>query len=93
MGKRYLPQKSKRNYLPSNTNVARTPPNIFSEKRYLSRGASGNRFQASQIERTAIYRDANGNKVVLKEHETIFSGPKDMRGGTFITPTKKEGRR
>ena len=90
MYKKHLPQKSHRNYLPSNRNLTtQYPPNIFNRKDYMSKAASGNRFLASQIERTAIYKDANGNKIILKENETIFSGPKDMRGGTFITPTKK----
>lgn len=48
---------------------------------------------ASDIVRTATYRDANGNKITLKEHETLLTGPKDMRGGIFTTPTKKIGRR
>ena len=93
MYKKHLPQRSRRKYLPYNNYLTtQYPPNIFNRKDYMSKAASGNRFLASQIERTAIYKDTHGNSVVLKEHETIFSGPKDMRGGTFVTPTKKIGR-
>lgn len=93
MRKKYLPEKSRRNHLPSSNVMPRTPPDIFTHKEYLNRGATGNRFQASQIIRTATYKDAHGNQITLKEHETVFTGPKDMRGGTFITPTKRIGRR
>lgn len=93
MSKRYLPQRaSNRRYPVVNKNNVRPTmtPNIFSSRRdYISKGLTGNRFQASQITRTATYRDANGNKVTLREDETIFSGPETLRGGMFVTPTKK----
>ena len=93
MRKRYLPQStSGKQYPVVNKNNVRptTVPNIFSTRRdYISKGITGNRFQASQIIRTATYRDANGNKVTLRENATIFNGPDSFKGGMFITPTKR----
>ena len=92
MRKRYLPQKTNKRYPVTNKKNIRptTMPNIFSKRRdYMTKGITGNRFQASRITRTATYKDANGNKVTLREDETIFNAPETLTGGVLVTPNSK----
>lgn len=62
-------------------------PNIF--RRDYSRGMTGNRIHASYVERRAVYRDANGNQVMLEEKETLFNTPNHVGRVEFKDPNDR----
>ena len=88
MGRKYYPAKAPSNrrypaqrgtYSP--TVVKGSVPNIFSNNRTLRHEVADKRIHCVAIKRTAIYTDANGNKIVLKENQTTMNAPETMRGG------------
>lgn len=86
MSKKYYPAKtSNRNY-PVQRSNAPSPlvkggvPNIFSNNRTLRHEVASGRVHCVAVQRTAIYKDANGNKIVLKENQTTMNAPETMRG-------------
>lgn len=92
--KKFLPanrqkQHKKQHYPVSNRSSVNIPakvPNLFSQKKY--HGVNGNRLFCTYTERKAVYKDANGNVVVLSENESVINAPKDARGVEFRTPKK-----
>ena len=93
---RHLPAKTPKNYVKPAQNVHFSPaiPNIFNgngmSDRYATRDS---RVHCASIERTAIYRDANGNKIVLKENSTVMNTPEALRGVVYYDRGKKWGRK
>lgn len=88
MGKKYYPAKhsSRRRYpvqrgASSPVVVKGGVPNIFANNRTLRHEVADGRIHCVAIKRTAIYKDANGNKIVLKENQTTMNAPETMRGG------------
>ena len=65
-------------------------PNIFNNKR---RKIAKGHVSCSTVERTAIYKDVNGNKIILKENETLMDAPKDFRGIIYQTDRKRLGKK
>lgn len=55
-------------------------PNIFGDTRTLKHEVAKGRIHCVAIQRTAIYKDANGNKIVLKENQTTMNTPETHRG-------------
>ena len=57
-------------------------PNIFHNNSISSSYATRDgRVHCVAVQRTAIYKDAYGNKVVLKENQQTMNVPESMRGG------------
>ena len=52
-----------------------TVPNIFRNPIASKDALSSNRIHCVGIERTAIYRDANGNQIILKENQHTMNAP------------------
>ena len=87
MSKKYYPAKtSKRNYPVQRSNtpsplVKGGVPNIFANNRTLRHEVANGRIHCVAVQRTAIYKDANGNKIVLKENQTTMNAPETLHGG------------
>ena len=57
-------------------------PNIFHNNSIKSEHAlQKGRIHCVAVQRTAIYKDAYGNKIVLKENQQTMNAPETMRGG------------
>ena len=93
MKKKYLPKRRDDNNHLIASRTSFNPPNIFNRNSHLKKSVSGDRVLASRITRTAIYKDAKGNMAILKEDETSFSAPKDLRGAIVTSPNTKIKRR
>ena len=87
MSKKYYPAKTSRRNYPVQRNNTPSPlvssgvPNIFANNRTLRHEVANGRIHCVAVRRTAIYKDANGNKIVLKEDQTTMNAPETMRGG------------
>ena len=55
-------------------------PNIFNNNNSTGREMSKGRIHCVAIHKTAIYRDSNGNKIVLKEEQNTMNVPIEYRG-------------
>ena len=88
---RRLPALSRKKQLPTRNEKPRknqmffpTMPSIFQPSTVSDKYATRDtRVHCVAVERTAIYRDANGNKVVLKENSTTMNTPESFRGAVF----------
>ena len=59
-------------------------PNIFHNNEISSQHATrGNRIHCVAVQRTAIYKDANGNKIILKENQETMNTPHGVGSLTF----------
>ena len=65
-------------------------PNIFHNNSISSSFATRDgRVHCVAVQRTAIYKDANGNKVILKENQQTMNTPENTRGLSFYSGGKK----
>ena len=55
-------------------------PNIFNNNNTTGREMSKGRIHCVAIRKTAIYKDSNGNKIVLKEDQHAMNVPIEYRG-------------
>lgn len=70
------------------TNVSM--PNIFHNNSISSSFATRDgRVHCVAVQRTAIYKDAYGNKVVLKENQQTMNTPENTRGLSFHSGGKR----
>ena len=54
-------------------------PNIFHNNEISSQHATrGNRIHCVAVQRTAIYQDAHGNKIILKENQETMNTPQGV---------------
>ena len=86
MGKKYYPAKASRRNYPVQRGggspiKSSAIPNIFANNRTLRHEVADGRVHCVAVQRTAIYRDANGNKIVLKENHTTMNTPNNLYGG------------
>ena len=59
-------------------------PNIFHNNEISSQHATrGNRIHCVAVQRTAIYQDAHGNKIILKENQETMNTPQGVGSLTF----------
>ena len=88
MGRKYYPQTTSNRYPVQRTTspaaVNGGVPNIFANNRTLKHEVASGRVHCVAVKRTAIYKDANGNKIVLKENQTTMNIPESMRGGIMF---------
>lgn len=87
MGRKYYPVKyspnrrypvRKKTPLPNMFNSG--APNIFANNQTLKHEVNKGRIHCVAVERTAIYKDASGNKIVLKENQTTMNAPETITG-------------
>ena len=99
--KRNLPALSRKKQLPlknesqrKNSKFFPTMPSIFQPSMISDRYATrDSRVHCVAVERTAIYRDANGNKVVLKENSTTMNTPESLRGIVYHHKGERWGKK
>ena len=87
MSKKYYPTKTSNRSYPIQRSNTPSPlvkggvPNIFANNRTLRHEVANGRLHCVAVQRTAIYKDANGNQIVLKENQTTMNVPDTLRGG------------
>ena len=87
MPKRYYPVKTSHNSYPVKRRNNVSPitnnsiPNIFQNNQRLGREIAKGRIHCVAVEKTAIYKDAQGNQIVLKENQTSMNLPDSFKGG------------
>ena len=73
MGKKYYPVKTSNRQYPVQRGSSALPrggvPNIFANNRTLRHEVASGRGHCVAVERTAIYRDANGNKITDRDSQ------------------------
>ena len=94
--KRYPVVRHNNRYLPASNsrrpsfNMSGSLPNIFHNNSISSEHATrGNRIHCVAVERTAIYQDANGNKIVLKENQETMNTPQGFGSLRFSHGKRK----
>ena len=69
-------------------------PNIFHNNEISSQHATrGNRIHCVAVQRTAIYKDANGNKIILKENQETMNTPYGVGSLSFSHGGRKWNKR
>ena len=86
---RNLPSGPKRTNLPT-LKMNGSLPNIFHNNPIKSEHAlSKDRIHCVAVERTAIYQDAYGNKIILKENQETMNTPKGLNGSLRFSHGKR----
>ena len=86
---RNLPARQRQTNLPS-FKMNGSLPNIFHNNSIKSEHAmAGDRIHCVAVERTAIYKDAYGNKIILKENQETMNTPKGLNGSLRFSHGKR----